>query len=43
MELAVAGNAGWVVTGNIADLGSGELLFPSLRIVTPTQFMTERS
>ena len=43
IELAVAGNGSWIVTGNIADLGSGELLFPRIRIVTPTQFMTERS
>lgn len=43
IDLAVAGNAEWIITGNTADLGSGELIFPSLRIVTPTQFIAERN
>ena len=43
VELALAGNARWVVTGNKADLGSGELLFPELRIVTAREFLGERS
>ena len=42
VELALAGNAGWIVTGNKADLASGELLFPKLRIVTATEFLSER-
>lgn len=43
IELALAGNAQWVVTGNKSDLGSGELLFPWLRIVTAAEFLSERS
>ena len=42
IELALAGNAGWIVTGNKADLTSGELLFPDLRIVTASEFLRER-
>ncbi len=38
VELALAGNAQWIVTGNKADLVSGELLFPKLRIVGPAEF-----
>ena len=43
VELALAGNARWVVTGNKADLRSGELLFPELSVVTATEFLAERS
>lgn len=43
IELAVAGNAGWVVTGNKADFKSGELLFPELHIATANEFLKERS
>ncbi len=43
IELALAGNAGWLVTGNKADLGSGELLFPELRIATAIEFLEARS
>ena len=42
VELALAGNARWIVTGNKADLGSGELVFPDLKIYTPTEFLKER-
>ncbi len=42
VELALAGNAGWIVTGNKADLESGELLFPRLQIVTATEFLARR-
>ena len=41
MELAVAGNARYVVTRNIRDIASGELLFPQVRIVTPAQLLKE--
>jgi uncharacterized protein len=43
VELALAGGAGWIVTGNRADLTSGELRFPGLRIASPTEFIMERS
>ena len=35
IELAVAGNAEWIVTGNTRDIAAGELIFDSFRIVTP--------
>ncbi len=42
VELALAGNASWIVTGNKTDLGSGELLFPGLQFVTATEFLRRR-
>ncbi|GAA5482448.1 putative toxin-antitoxin system toxin component, PIN family [Haloferula sargassicola] len=39
IELALAGNAGTVVTHNNKDLAHGELRFPELKIQTPTQFL----
>ncbi len=39
IELAVAGGADAIVTNNVGDLKSGELLFPDLSIWTPTQFL----
>ena len=41
VELAVAGGADAVVTHNVRDLKSGELLFPALRVVTPAAFLKE--
>ncbi len=41
IELAVAGQAGVIVTRNIRDLTSGELVFDDLRIVTPDKFLEE--
>lgn len=41
MELAVAGNADAVITGNTKDLRQGELLFPSIKIVTAKEFLKE--
>ena len=35
IELAIAGNATWIVTGNTKDFAAGELVFDTLRIVTP--------
>ena len=35
IELAVAGNADWIVTGNTRDIATGELTFDSFRIGTP--------
>ena len=39
VELAVAGNAYAVVSNNIRDLKTSELVFPELRILTPTQLL----
>ena len=39
VELAMAGNASHIITGNTKDLVGGELLFPSLSIQTPRQFL----
>jgi putative PIN family toxin of toxin-antitoxin system len=41
VELAVAGGAAAIVTHNIRDLVSGELLFPSLRVLTPAALLRE--
>jgi putative PIN family toxin of toxin-antitoxin system len=41
VELAVAGGAVAIVTYNIRDLKSGELVFPSLRVVTPAAFLKD--
>ena len=41
IELAVAGNAGFVVTRNLRDVGRGELQFPGLRMLDPLNFMKE--
>jgi predicted nucleic acid-binding protein len=40
-ELALAGGASAIVTRNLRDLKRGELRFPSLRILTPEQFLEE--
>lgn len=39
IELAVAGHAQCIVSRNIKDLKSGELLFPELLLMTPEQFL----
>lgn len=39
IELAVAGHAQCIVTRNIKDLKSGELLFPDISIITPEIFL----
>ena len=41
IELAVAGNAQYIVTRNIRDLASGQLAFPHLKIVTPEQYLKD--
>jgi uncharacterized protein len=42
IELAVAGRADYIITKNIKDLKSGELLFERLQIVTPDEFIKEK-
>ena len=41
VELAVAGNAAWIVTGNEKDVAAGELVFDGLRVVTPGAWLKE--
>ena len=41
IELAIAGNAGWIVTGNTRDIAAGELVFESVRVVTPGVYLQE--
>jgi putative PIN family toxin of toxin-antitoxin system len=43
IELALAGQAGAVVTNNVRDVARGELGFPGLRVLTPSQFMEDIS
>jgi putative PIN family toxin of toxin-antitoxin system len=43
IELGVAGNANAVVTNNIRDLSSGQLSFPNLDILTPSQFLEKHT
>ena len=39
IELAVASNADGIVTNNIRDLTSAELIFPGLRVLKPEQLL----
>jgi uncharacterized protein len=41
VELAVAGGASRIATGNVRDLSRTELQFPGLAVVTPAQFLKE--
>ena len=43
IELAVAGNAAAIVTHNVRDVARGELLWKSLRVLTPAQCLEEFS
>ena len=43
MELAVAGQADYLVTRNVRDLRGGELKFPHIAVVSPTQLLKERA
>ena len=39
IELAIAGNAEWIVTGNAKDITAGELISDSFRIITPSAWL----
>ena len=41
IELAIAGGAQAIVTNNLRDVKRGELFFPTLRILTPEQFVDQ--
>jgi len=41
VELAVAGNAQYIVTRNVRDLVHGDLNFPSIGIISPEAFLQE--
>jgi len=43
LELALAGNASHLITGNRKDFAKSELIFPQVKIVTPRIFLEERS
>jgi uncharacterized protein len=43
MELAVAGQADYLVTRNVRDLCGWELKFPQISMVTPTQLLKEQA
>ena len=42
MELAIAGNATIIVTANKKDFRGSELSFPSIKILNPGEFLTEK-
>ena len=39
IELAVAGNAEWIVTGNVRDIGAGDLVFGGFCVATPGEWL----
>jgi len=39
IELALAGNASYIITNNVKDFRNSELLFPHLSIITPEVFL----
>ncbi|OFC70050.1 putative toxin-antitoxin system toxin component, PIN family [Alteromonas confluentis] len=39
IELAVAGNAGFIITNNLKDLRNAELQFDGLKIYSPEQYL----
>ena len=41
IELAIAGNAESIITGNSRDFAAGELVFDSTRVVTPGNWLKE--
>lgn len=41
VELALAGGAAWIVTGNLEDFRRGELRFDSLRIGNAPEFLND--
>ena len=41
IELAVAGNAAAIVSHNVRDVARGELVWKTLRVLTPAQCLTE--
>jgi predicted nucleic acid-binding protein len=41
IELAIAGNAAIIVTNNVKDLHSAELVFDNLRVCKPEQILRE--
>lgn len=43
VELAIAGGAHYIVTRNLRDVARMELKFPTLRVVSPEDFLEELS
>jgi putative PIN family toxin of toxin-antitoxin system len=42
IELAIAGNARWLITGNKKDFSQAELRLQGLNIVSPSEYLKER-
>lgn len=40
IELAVAGGADVIITNNIRDLQHGDLQFPQIQVLTPSEYLT---
>ena len=43
IELALSGGATHIITGNLKDFRGGDLSFPHLQIVTPSDYLKERT
>lgn len=41
IELAVAGNADWIVTRNVRDIAHGEIMFPELKVGSAGSFLED--
>ncbi len=39
VELAVTGQASWIVSWNVRDLKRGELAFPQVKIGSPVEYL----
>jgi putative PIN family toxin of toxin-antitoxin system len=39
IELAIAGGAQYLISGNLRDLRTGQLKFPQLQVLTPADFL----
>lgn len=41
IELAVAGNAAWIITNNTKDIAAGDLVFDGFRVASPGEWLKE--
>jgi len=41
IELAVAGGAEAIITNNIKDFQHGDLRFPQIKFLTPTEYLSQ--
>ena len=42
IDLAIAGGADWIITGNKRDFLGGEMMTPQFKVASPGEFLTER-